>query len=86
MIWFIFCASALVSGLLAFTFLRLRFPIGVAGLVSPLAAVSLVFIALRLKYSLFELGPLIVVPFVPAFLISLIVSSVLCWRAVGKSA
>lgn len=83
--WFIFLASACVSAMLSFLCLRLRLPIAVAGLVSPIAAVALIFMGLRLKYTLFELGPFIIVPFVGAFLLALVVSWTLCFRAAGTS-
>ncbi len=37
-----------------------------------------------LKYTLFELGPFIIVPFVAAFLLAVVVSWTLCLRAAGK--
>ncbi len=85
MIWLIFIASACGSAFLSFLSLRLRLPIAVAGLVSPLAAVALVFMGLRLKYTLFELGPFIIVPFIGAFMLGAVVSWFVCLKSARMS-
>jgi hypothetical protein len=86
MTWFILGASTFFSAMLCLLSLRMRLPIGVAGLGSPAAAITLVFLALRMRYSLSELGPFIVFSFGAAFLLAVIVSTILCLRAAGKPA
>jgi hypothetical protein len=85
MIWLVIVASASASAILTLLSLRLRLPTAVAGLISPIAAVALVFLVLRLKYTLFELGPFIIVPLVGALLLAAVVSWTLCFRAAGTS-
>lgn len=85
MTWVIIGTSALIAFTFSLLMIKLGVGLGLVCLSAPTIAVASVFTALRFKYTLFELGPFIVVPFFLAWVFSLIIALVICWLSIRRS-
>ncbi len=85
MTWLILGSSAVATAIYSLILIRLGVKLGLICLIAPLMSVVSVFVVLRIRYTLFELGPFIVVPLFIALVLSVVVASAICWLSMRKS-
>ena len=85
MTWLILGSSAVATAIYSLILIRLVVKLGLICLIAPLMSVVSVFVVLRIRYTLFELGPFIVVPLFIALVLSVVVASAICWLSMRKS-
>jgi len=77
--------SAVVALVYSLMMIKIGANMAVVCLVSPFLSVTTVFVTLRAKYTLFELGPFIIMSLFLGFVLSLVIASALCWFHMRKS-
>lgn len=82
---FVLMVTPILSMIIATIMVRCRLLLKAIPCLVPLFSTIITFMALWTNYTLFEMGPFIIVPFGLAFLLSVLVAFAICWHSLSRA-